>query len=168
MGRVRGRVVITGLGAVTPLGVGARRLFQRWSAGESGLRDGVGRCSEFEPTDVMSTKDVRRSDRFTQLAVAAGAEAVADAGWDDSVPYDPQDVGCVIGTGIGGLGTIESGHDVLRDRGSERVPPLLVPLMMTQRRRGSSGYASRPAWSELQRRVGVRRRVCTRLVSPRG
>ena len=128
---MRRRVVITGVGAVSPLGVGARRLFSRWSAGNSGIEDGVAPCSEFEPTEVMSTKDVRRSDRFTQLAVAAGAEAVVDAGWDDSVPYDPEDVGCVIGTGIGGLGTIESGHDLLRDRGSERVPPLLVPLMMS-------------------------------------
>jgi 3-oxoacyl-[acyl-carrier-protein] synthase II len=128
---MRRRVVVTGVGAVTPLGVGARRMLSRWLDGESGIEGGVAPCAEFEPTDVMSTKDVRRSDRFTQLAVAAGAEAVADAGWEDEPPYDPAEVGCVIGTGIGGLGTIESGHDALRDRGSERVPPLLVPLMMT-------------------------------------
>ncbi len=79
----------------------------------------------------MTVKDVRRSDRFTQLAIGACAEAIEDAGWADELPYDPASIGCVIGTGIGGLGTIEDGHDVLRDRGPERVSPLLVPLMMT-------------------------------------
>jgi 3-oxoacyl-[acyl-carrier-protein] synthase II len=100
-------------------------------AGRCGIEDGVGRCSEFEPTDVMSTKDVRRSDRFTQLAIGACAEALDQAGWSDGLPYDPAEVGCVIGTGIGGIGTLEGSHDVLRDRGPERVPPLSVPLMMT-------------------------------------
>jgi 3-oxoacyl-[acyl-carrier-protein] synthase II len=129
--RLRRRVVITGVGAVTPLGVGARRLHARWVDGRCGIEDGVGRCSEFDPAEVMSSKDVRRSDRFTQFAIAAGAEALADAGWDDGLPYHPAAIGCVIGTGIGGLGTMEAGHDVLRDRGAERVPPLAVPLMMT-------------------------------------
>jgi 3-oxoacyl-[acyl-carrier-protein] synthase II len=79
----------------------------------------------------MSSKEARRSDRFTQLAIAAGAEAVADAGWSTELPYEPAEIGCVIGTGIGGLGSMEAGHDVLRDRGAARVPPLSVPLMMT-------------------------------------
>jgi 3-oxoacyl-[acyl-carrier-protein] synthase II len=79
----------------------------------------------------MSAKEARRSDRFTQLAIAAAGEAIEDAGWDGELPHDPADVGCVIGTGIGGLGTMESGHDVLRERGPDRVSPLLVPLMMT-------------------------------------
>ncbi len=128
---MRRRVVITGLGAVTPLGVGARRLLERWAAGVCGIEDGVGRCSEFDPAEAMSTKDIRRSDRFTQFAVAACAEALEDAGWSEALPYDPASIGCVIGTGIGGLGTMEAGHDVLRDRGPERVSPLSVPLMMT-------------------------------------
>jgi 3-oxoacyl-[acyl-carrier-protein] synthase II len=128
---MRRRVVITGLGAVTPLGVGARELYARWSAGDCGIEEGVGRCSEFEPSDVLSAKEVRRSDRFTQLAIGASMEAVDDAGWAGELPYDALDIGCVIGTGIGGLGTMESGHDVLRDRGADRVPPLSVPMMMT-------------------------------------
>ncbi len=124
-------VLITGVGAVSPLGFGARTLHSRWLAGHCGIEDGVGCCSEFEPTTTMTAKDVRRSDRFTQLAVGACAEAIAEAGWADELPYDPADIGCVIGTGIGGLGTLEDGHDVLRDRGADRVSPLCVPLMMT-------------------------------------
>jgi 3-oxoacyl-[acyl-carrier-protein] synthase II len=125
------RVVITGVGAVTPLGVGAHQLLEAWVAGRCGIEDGVGRCSEFDPSESMSAKEVRRSDRFTQLAVAACGEALEDAGWGEEPPHDPARVGCVIGTGIGGLDTLEKGHDSLRDRGPERVPPLSVPMMMT-------------------------------------
>jgi 3-oxoacyl-[acyl-carrier-protein] synthase II len=123
------QVVITGVGAVTPLGVGARTLHERWTAGESGIEDGLGRCSEFDPKEHLSTKEVRRSDRFTQLALTSAAEAFDDAGWDEA-GYSPERVACVIGTGIGGIGTIEAQHDTLREQGSERVSPLAVPLMM--------------------------------------
>jgi 3-oxoacyl-[acyl-carrier-protein] synthase II len=81
----------------------------------------------------MSAKEARRADRFTQFAVVAAEEALQDAGWGDGgadLPYDPLRVGCVMGTGIGGIGTIESQHDVLRDKGPGRVSPLAVPLMM--------------------------------------
>ena len=71
------RVAITGLGAVTPLGVGASALHERWAAGESGIEDGLGRCSEFEPTDHLTRRQVRRTDRFTQLALVAAAEAIS-------------------------------------------------------------------------------------------
>ena len=72
-------VVITGVGAVTPLGVGADALIERWTAGESGIEDGLGRCDEFEPTDHLSRKEARRADRFTQLAVVAADEALERA-----------------------------------------------------------------------------------------
>ena len=123
-------VVVTGIGAVTPLGVGAGVLHERWTAGISGIEGGEGACREFEPTDFLSKKEARRADRFTQLAIVAGGEAVQSAGWDDDAPYDPTRVGCVIGTGIGGIGSMEHGHDLLRDEGPGRVPPLSVPLMM--------------------------------------
>jgi len=123
-------VVITGIGAVTPLGVGARTLHERWSAGQSGIEDGFGRCSEFDPKEHLSIKEVRRSDRFTQLALAAAQEALDDAGWDGDPPYDPDRAASVIGTGIGGIGTLESQHIVLRDEGAERISPLSIPLLM--------------------------------------
>lgn len=122
--------VITGVGAVTPLGVGARTLHERWSAGVSGIEDGYGRASEFEPKEHLSVKEVRRSDRFTQLALAAAKEAIEDAGWEDGPPGDADRAACVIGTGIGGIGTLESQHIVMRDQGADKISPLSIPLLM--------------------------------------
>ncbi len=129
-------VVVTGVGAVTPLGVGARTLHERWCAGECGIADGEGACADFDPTDFMSAKEARRADRFTQLAIAACAEALADAGWPDGggadeLAYAPERVGCVLGTGIGGIQTLVDGQDTLRERGGQYVSPLSVPLMMS-------------------------------------
>jgi len=126
------RIVITGVGAVTPLGVGARTLHERWCAGDSGIADGFARCDDFSPEDHLPRKLARRSDRFTQLALAAGAEALEQAGWEtDAPPYDADRVGCIVGTGIGGIGTLLEGHDVLNESGAEKVSPLAIPLMMS-------------------------------------
>src|SRR4051794_1801945 len=121
-------VVVTGVGAITPLGVGARTLHMRWLAGASGLESGEGACADFDPTDFLSSKEARRADRFTQLAVGAADEALGEAGWTGELPYDPERIGAVIGTGIGGMSTIEDNHDVLRDKGARAVSPLAVPL----------------------------------------
>jgi 3-oxoacyl-[acyl-carrier-protein] synthase II len=127
---VNGRIAITGMGAVTPLGVGAQTLHERWAEGASGIEDGTALCSDFEPTDHLSKKEVRRSDRFTQLALAASAEALAEAGLEEPGEVPPESIACVIGTGIGGIGTIEREHTTLTDDGADRVSPLAVPLMM--------------------------------------
>ncbi|WP_218138270.1 beta-ketoacyl-[acyl-carrier-protein] synthase family protein [Thermoleophilum album] len=126
----RRRVAITGVGAVTPLGLGARTLHERWLAGVSGIVDGVGRCSEFDPREHLSAKEARRADRFTQLAIVAADEALRDAGLVAGEHYPADRVGCLIATGIGGIATIEQQHVVLMERGAERVSPLAVPLLM--------------------------------------
>src|SRR3954467_2351274 len=123
-------VVITGVGAVTPLGIGARTPHDGRGAGREGIEDGYGRATEFEPKEHLSVKEVRRSDRYTQLALAAAKEAIEDAGWSDEVPYDRDRAASVIGTGIGGIGTLEANHIILRDEGADRISPLSIPLLM--------------------------------------
>jgi 3-oxoacyl-[acyl-carrier-protein] synthase II len=125
------RVVVTGLGAVTPLGAGARTLHDRWCAGEVAIEDGLARCADFAPEEQLGRKLVRRSDRFTQLALVAGDEAIAQAGWADAPPCAPERIGCIVGTGIGGIGTLLDADEVMREQGTDRVPPLSIPLMMT-------------------------------------
>ena len=130
------RVAITGIGALTPLGVGAPALHQRWVAGESGIEDGLGRCSDFEPTDHLTRRQVRRTDRFTQLALVAAGEAISQARLDEA-PYDRGEIGSVMGTGIGGLSTIESEHITLREKGQRAVSPHCVPQMMANSAAGA-------------------------------
>jgi 3-oxoacyl-[acyl-carrier-protein] synthase II len=124
------KVVITGLGAVTPLGLGAPALHEQWAAGVSGIADGAGRCLTFEPSEFLSVKEVRRLDRFAQFGVVAAGEAVKQAGWSDGLPYDPLRIGCVIASGIGGIQTVITQHDVLRERGAKQVSPLGIPQLM--------------------------------------
>jgi 3-oxoacyl-[acyl-carrier-protein] synthase II len=124
------RVVITGVGAVTPLGVGSESLIERWSAGECGIEDGFGRCRDFDPLDFLSKKEARRSDRFAQMAIAAAQEAIAQSFGEGGLPYEAHRVGCVIGTGIGGLPSLEEQTRKLIDSGEKAVSPLAVPLMM--------------------------------------
>ncbi len=128
---MNGRVAITGVGAVTPLGVGAPRLLERWCAGDVGILDGIAACDEFEPDELISRKQRRRADRFTQLAIVAADEATRAAGWSEGLPCPGERIGSIVGTGIGGIGTIEDQHDVLRERGAAALSPLGVPLMMT-------------------------------------
>jgi 3-oxoacyl-[acyl-carrier-protein] synthase II len=122
-------IAVTGVGAVTPLGVGANELFDRWCKGEDGFTSrGVGRCDCFDPADFLSKREVRRADRFVQLAIAAADEAIRDAGWDRGMPYDSFRVACVLGTGIGGVGTMEAQIGAYHDRGRAACSPLCIPL----------------------------------------
>ncbi len=128
------RAVITGIGAVTPLGVGARALHERWSQGISGVsvRDGQagGYCDEFDPAAHLSVKEARRLDRFAQFAVVAADEAIADAGWSDGPPCDPMRIGLIMATGIGGFTTVQANLDVMREKGAMRISPLGIPMYM--------------------------------------
>lgn len=125
-------VVVTGVGAVTPLGIGADQLHAGWVAGKCAIVGGQAPCSDFDPADFLTIKESRRADRFTQFAMVAGDEALTDAGWEPraDLPYPAERVGCVLGTGIGGIDTFERGKDLLYERGPDKVPPLVIPLMM--------------------------------------
>ena len=138
------RVVITGTGAITSLGVGARPLIDGWVAGKSGIVDGYSPCRDFDPCAVMSPKEVRRTDRFTQLAVTAAEEALGEAGWNGATSYRPDRVGCIVGTGVGGIATEEQQHTRLRERGPGAVSPLTIPMIMPNAAAGH--LAMRHGW----------------------
>lgn len=135
------RVVVTGMGAVTPLGLDAEQTWEGMVAGRSGIA-GIthfdttgfdvtfaGEVKGFDPEQTLDRKDARRTDRFIQFAVAATAEALQRAGLaitDDIAP----DIGTLIGSGIGGIGTLSEQYDVFRTKGPGRVSPFLVPMMI--------------------------------------
>jgi len=127
--RHRRRVVVTGLGAVTPLGIGAVPLHDRWTEGVVGISDGAGFCRDFEAVDHLSVKEARRLDRFSQFALVAAGEAIGQA-WGEEAPYDPFRLGCVIATGIGGQATVETNIRIMDTRGSKAVSPLGIPGYM--------------------------------------
>jgi len=138
----RKRVVITGLGVITPLGQGIGAFWDNLLAGQCGIgpvtaydTEGyacaiAGEVKDFDPTPAFpSPKEVRRTDRFTQFAMVAGWEAINDSGLDlDAADRDR--IGAFIGSGIGGLGTMEKQHKTLLDRGPGRVSPFFIPMMI--------------------------------------
>ena len=138
----RGRALITGAGAVTPLGIGVANLWDATLHGKSGIGEITlfdpspypsriaGECSDFDPTDFMSKKQSRRMDRFAQFGIAAGVQAVESAGVADIIRDDPDRVAIVMGSGIGGLSTWEREYRVLHERGPGRVSPFLITMMV--------------------------------------
>ncbi|KLU40632.1 MAG: 3-oxoacyl-ACP synthase [Peptococcaceae bacterium 1109] len=134
------RVVVTGIGAVTPLG-NKQELWENVLAGVSGagpithfdasefpVQIGC-EVKDFDPTKYMDRREARRMDRFCQLAVAAAQESLTDAGLeiDDS---NRDRVGVLVGSGIGGIGTLEQQAKVLMEKGVDRVSPFFVPMLI--------------------------------------
>lgn len=137
------RVVVTGLGVVTPVGNDVPTFWNAMVAGRSGVGPitrfdassydtrFAAEVKDFDPIPALpSPKDVRRTDRYTHLAFAAAREAVAESG---IFPYagDPDRVGVLIGSGIGGLQTLEDQHTLLREKGPTRVSPFMIPMMIS-------------------------------------
>jgi 3-oxoacyl-[acyl-carrier-protein] synthase II len=127
---VRSRVVITGVGAVTPYGVGAERLRRQWPAGRVAIAHGQARCEDFNPAQLLTRRECAVTDRFTQFALVAADEAMAQAGWEANPPCEPDDIGVVIGVTVGGVLTVEAQYQVLRERGARHISPLSVPRIM--------------------------------------
>jgi 3-oxoacyl-[acyl-carrier-protein] synthase II len=123
---------ITGRGVVTPIGVGADEFLDAVDNRVSGVEEGLAPCSTFEPEMWLSGREIRRSDRFTQMAAAAASQAVADAGLEDAIgdSIEPSRVAVLIGTGVGGLGTLERETRAVVERGERAVSPHMVPMMM--------------------------------------
>jgi 3-oxoacyl-[acyl-carrier-protein] synthase II len=135
------RVVITGIGAVTSLGLTARGTWARLLAGESGVAPIThfdasamscriaAEVKGFDATTIAEAHEVKKLDPFTQFGMAAGQEAIRDAGMADG-GFDPDRVGCIFGVGIGGLTDIESTKETLMERGPRRVSPFFIPKIM--------------------------------------
>lgn len=128
-------VAITGVGAVTPLGVGAEASLSAWMDGRCGIVDGVAGCDEFRPEDFLSVKEARRTARFTQLAIRAADEALTMAGWGSEsawteFPYAAHRIGCVIGTGMGDINTLVDQLERFRTKGPRSVWPLTIPVLI--------------------------------------
>ena len=128
------RVVVTGLGVVAPCGIGKEKF---WAGLLGPAPTGPRRIGqEFDPTYLYGPKEVRRVDRFTQFAAVAADEAVADAGGANGpggLDADPDRIGVMIGTGVGGVETLETQIGVFLEKGARRVSPFLVPMMMGNR-----------------------------------
>lgn len=147
--RGSGRVVVTGLGGVTPLGTGTDVFWPRLLKGESGigpitLMDAAayttrvaGEVKDFNPEDWLDKKDARKVDRFISFAVAASSMALTDSGLDTG-PIN-EDVGVLIGSGIGGLTILSEQFRKLFEEGPSRVSPFLVPYMIPDM---ASGFVS--------------------------
>jgi 3-oxoacyl-[acyl-carrier-protein] synthase II len=137
----RRRVVVTGLGLISPVGIGVEPSWQSLVAGRSGigpitLFDAstyptriAGEVKGFEPSDYMDKKEARRNDRFIQFALAAAEMAMKDSGLDMS-KEDPEQVGCIVGAGMGGLGTIEESRTLLTEKGLRRLSPFFIPSLI--------------------------------------
>src|SRR5881392_3777133 len=145
------RVVVTGLGAVTPIGGDAPSTWRAAVAGESGI-DFIrafdasefpvriaAEVKDFDPSQVASPKDARRLDRNVLLSLGAGREAVADARLDGA--YSPDRIGILLGTAIGGIPGIVEQVNVLRERGPDRVAPTFIPNVLADTASGQLAIA---------------------------
>ena len=133
------RVVVTGLGLVTPLGTGVEKTWKALCAGESGIgritrfdptgydAQIAGEVKDFDPAQFIEKKEIKKMDTFIHYAVGASQLAVDDAKLTVA-PEEATRVGVYIGSGIGGLGSIEHYHDVLREKGPGRVSPFFIPM----------------------------------------
>jgi len=146
------RVVVTGMGAITPIGNSVEEFWSGIKEGKTGFGPityfdtADYRCKlaaevkDFDPTQYMDKKSARRMEQFCQFAVAAAGQAIADAGLDME-QEDPYMVGCSVGSGIGSLQAMEREYDRLKEKGPGRVGPMLVPLMISNMAAGNVSIA---------------------------
>jgi 3-oxoacyl-[acyl-carrier-protein] synthase II len=138
---MRRRVVVTGLGAITPVGNDVATTWRAMQAGVSGAANITKfdastfpvrfacEVKGFDPLKTMERKEAKRADLYAQYAVAASVEAMTDAGLTPGV-YDADRTGVIVGSGIGGLKSFEEQHDVYRERGQSKISPFFVPMFI--------------------------------------
>ena len=142
------RVVVTGMGAVTPIGLSVNEFWQSVKAQKTGFSEITkfdttnykcklaAEVKEFDAKNYMDAKEARRMELFSQYAVAAAKEAIEDSGLEMD-QEDPYMAGCAIGSGVGSLQAIEREHTRLTEKGPGRVGPLFVPMMISNMAAGN-------------------------------
>jgi 3-oxoacyl-[acyl-carrier-protein] synthase II len=137
------RVVVTGLGAITPVGNDVATTWRALVEGQSGAATITKfdpsnfpvrfacEVKNFDPSAYMERKEAKRADPFTQYAVSCAVQAMQDAGLSNGASYDPDRTGVIIGSGIGGLKTFEEQHDVYRERGPNRISAFFIPMFIS-------------------------------------
>lgn len=142
------RVVVTGMGLTTPLGVGLDNVWDRIVAGESGIgpitrfdasrhdTKIAGEVKDFNAEEYIAPKELKRLDLFIQYALAATKIAVEGARLD-MASEDPERVGVIVGTGLGGLPTLEKYHSILLERGPSRISPFFIPMLIANEAPGN-------------------------------
>ncbi len=137
------RVVITGMGAVTPIGIGVDKFWNALLAGKSGVSliesidterhtvkiAGEIKDKDFNPEDYLDPKDAKRMDRFTQFAMVAADEAIADSGIDEA-DIDPYRIGVIVSSAAGGFKTFEKNHIAMIEKGPTKGSPFTVPMLI--------------------------------------
>ncbi len=146
------RIVITGLGAISPLGLSAKESWQNAVNGVSGvgpitlfdasefLVKVACEVNRFDPKDFIPAREARRMDRYEQMAVAASKEALNQSGLEITVENAPR-VGVIVSSAIGGIRSFEDGVNVVLDKGPRRVNPFLIPMLMPNGAAGLIGIA---------------------------
>jgi 3-oxoacyl-[acyl-carrier-protein] synthase II len=136
------RVVVTGMGTITPVGNDVATTWRSLIEGKSGTAPitkfdasnfpvkFAAEVKGFNPLDYMDRKEAKRADQYTQYAVAAARQAMTNAGLVERNGMDPDRIGVIIGSGIGGLKSFEEQHDVYRERGVGKISPFFIPMFI--------------------------------------
>jgi len=136
------RVVVTGMGALTPVGNDVATSWNALVSGASGAGDITKfdastfpvrfacELKGFDPLQYMDRKEAKRADWYAQYAIAASVQAMRDAGLEDATRLDPDRIGVILGSGIGGLKSFEEQHDVYRERGQTKISPFFIPMFI--------------------------------------
>ncbi len=142
------RVVVTGMGAITPIGKSVAEFYQGLRESKTGFGPIqafdttdykvklAAEVKDFEPKEYMDGKVAKRMERFSQFAVAAAMEAFSDSGLDME-QEDPYRIGCIIGSGVGSLQALEREHSRLKEKGPSRVSPLFIPMQISNMAAGN-------------------------------
>jgi 3-oxoacyl-[acyl-carrier-protein] synthase II len=161
----RRRVVVTGMGAVTPLGNDVATFWRRLASGESGIETiasfdasrvtskVAGEVKDFDPSHVLDRKEIRRNDRYTQLALVAAREAMDRAGLPERLEGElAERTGTIIGSGLGGSGTLVEQITINATRGPDRLSPFFIPMAIANMASGQTAItfgAQGPNWATV-------------------